>query len=78
MREGREEIEEVGAKCANCLDDLEYSANVLRLIEGVIGPRGFVGTDLYDELLFCSSKCLAEYLRHNNSGVSHTVQPRIP
>ena len=75
----KDETEQVGTKCANCDDELEYAAYALGVQEGVIGGTGFVATHLHDWLLFCSNKCLVSYMKENGEGETYQrVQPRIP
>lgn len=43
-------------RCGTCGCELALGRNVLRLQEGVIGPRGFI--ELEDPPVFCGYDCL--------------------
>ena len=71
-------MEDVGKKCTNCGAELVYASYALGVQEGVIGGTGFVATHLHDWLLFCSRKCLIEYMNGDEEGGSFRQNRRIP
>ena len=69
-----EDENEATAKCESCADELEYAAYALGVQEGVMGGTGFVATHLHDWLLFCSRKCLAEYMGNGDDVPQQSVR----
>jgi hypothetical protein len=45
--------------CANCVRELDMGTDVLKVDEGVIGPKGFI--PLENALFFCCERCLRDY-----------------
>ena len=73
-------MEDIGTKCTNCGDEIEYAANAIGVQDGVIGGTGFVATHLDDWMLFCSKKCHLEYFTedYEDRETYQSSRPRIP
>lgn len=46
-------------QCEHCRRELQLGEDVIRMENGVIGPRGFI--DLDDAMFFCNDECLKGY-----------------
>lgn len=54
-----EQEEKKQIQCAHCRRDLQLGEDVIRMENGVIGPRGFI--DLGNAMFFCDEDCLKRY-----------------
>ena len=54
-----EQEEKKQVSCEHCRRDLQLGEDVIRVEDGVIGPRGFI--DLGKAMFFCIEDCLKGY-----------------
>ena len=59
--------------CKHCRREIHLGADMTRVEQGVLGPRGFV--PLEKEMLFCKEECLRSYF--NGSDVEKLAR-RVP
>lgn len=62
-------------KCAQCRRELDYSSDVIEVLQGVIGNKGVV--PLNEPLRFCSEECLREYFDYETGNLP-SYPKRIP
>lgn len=54
-----EQEEKKKMQCEHCRRELQPGEDVIRMEDGVIGPRGFI--DLGNAMFFCNEDCLTGY-----------------
>ena len=62
-------------KCTECHRQLDLGKELLTLEEAMVGPRGVV--PLADPKVFCSAKCLRQYVNGNEHDPQE-LQRRVP
>ena len=50
-------------KCQYCAKELPQGVNVIKIQQGVLGPKGYVA--LEDGELFCDERCLRDFYGNN-------------